>query len=155
MTETTKRNLNVCSYILNFVLMAILISVLYKQQSGSTVQPVQDKMQGIALCILEKERAELPLRIQEFEHVYDISIDSITFTNNIEPHCGYATTTWDIDEEQELNATEWVNNGCKDKYIRKKKTVYVPLNNVITDGDNVRWNINWISAYYDIKEAEK
>ena len=115
-----------------------------------TLEPNLEKVKS---SIVETEIADIPLHIQKFDGVFDIQIDTIVFTNNIQPYVGYLVTTWDINEKQDLSHNEWASNGYKDKYIRKTKTVYVPVTDVtINSGRNasISWRSNWISAYYDI-----
>lgn len=114
-------------------------------------KPKVDKIESIKRTIIERERADIPLKIQQFEKVYGISIDSIVITNNVEPYSGYLVTTWDIDEKQNLSVNQWAANGYKDNYVRKQKEVYVEISNITpkTNGQ-VTWNDNWLSAYISV-----
>ena len=94
------------------------------------------------------------MKIQKFDHVYDIVIDSLVLTNNIEPYAGYLVTTWDLDEKQKLTTQQWAANGYKDQYIRKTKTVYVEIYQIKTRGRSMTWNNNWVSAYHEAADNE-
>lgn len=145
-----KQLLNIFSYLLNIVLIAILVNTYY----GKGINASNDKIQGIKNGIVVKERAEIPMKIQQFEHVYDITIDSLVLTNNVEPYSGYLVTTWDLDEKQNLTASQWAANGYKDKYIRKQKTVYVEISQITTSGKKMSWSNDWLSAYWNVYESE-
>lgn len=147
-----KKVLNICSYALNVIFIAIFVwGYFFTKTPDAREQTVED----IKSAIVEKERAELPLRVQGFEHVYAITIDSMVVTNDVEPYSAYLVTTWDIDEKQYLTATQWIDNGQRDKYIRKQKTVYVQVRNIITENGAIKWNAGWHSAYFEVKESEK
>lgn len=146
-----KKVLNICSYALNVIFIAIFVwGYFLTKTPDAREQTVED----IKSAIVEKERAELPLRVQQFEHVYAITIDSMVVTNDVEPYGAYLVTTWDIDEKQYLTATQWIDNGQRDKYIRKQKTVYVQVRNIITENGAIKWNAGWHNAYYEVKNAE-
>ena len=113
-------------------------------------------IEAVKETIIEGERAQIPLHIQEFENVFEIQIDSIVLTNNVSPYTGYLVTLWDLNEKQNLSTQQWVANGYKDKYIRKTKTVYVPITNAIVDMKNntVQWNSGWNLVYYDVRKSD-
>ncbi len=114
-----------------------------------------DKIESIKRCIIERERADIPLKIQQFEKVYGITIDSMVITNNIEPYTGYLVTTWDLDEKQNLTAHQWAANGYKDKYVRKQKEVYVEISNISLEKNGpITWNNNWPFAYLSVINQE-
>lgn len=147
-----KKVLNICSYALNAIFIAIFVwGYFLTKTPDAREQTVED----IKSAIVEKERAELPLRVQGFEHVFAITIDSMVVTNDVEPYSAYLVTTWDIDEKQYLTATQWIDNGQRDKYIRKQKTVYVQVSNITTASGTIKWNVNWNAAYHDVKQNEK
>ena len=114
-----------------------------------------DKTESIKRSIIERERADIPLKIQQFEKVYGITIDSMVITNNIEPYSGYLVTTWDLDEKQNLSVNQWAANGYKDKYIRKQKEVYVEISDITSKNNgHITWKDNWSSAYLSVKDQE-
>lgn len=142
--------LNIFSYVLNIILIAIFVHTYY----GEDINASENEIQGIKDGIVERERAELPMKIQQFEHVYGITIDSLVLTNNVEPYAGYLVTTWDIDEKQHLTTRQFAANGFEDKYIRKKKTVYVEIFGIMTIGKTIDWSDDWLEAYMNIKDHE-
>lgn len=146
-----KKAFNIFSYLLNVFFITVFVIGFIKQASNpeNGVNEQQDKSEQIKQCIIEREKADLPLNIQSFRNVHDITIDDFVFTSNIEPYSGYMVTTWDFDEKQDLSTSEWLANGCEDKYIRKQKQVYIEVNNITTQKDNVTWYSNWQAAYMD------
>lgn len=117
--------------------------------------PQVDRIESIKRTIIERERADIPLKIQQFEKVYGITIDSMVITNHVQPYSGYLITTWDLDERQNLSPVEMYKNGYKDKYVRKKKEVYVEINNITPQNNgHVTWKDNWSSAYYSVRNQE-
>lgn len=146
-----KKAFNIFSYLLNIFFISTLVIGYIKQASSSEdiVHEQQDSSEQIKQSIIEREKADLPLNIQSFKNVYDITIDDFVFTNNTEPYSGYMVTTWDFDEKQDLSPNEWAANNYKDKYIRKQKKVYIEVNNIITQKDNISWFSNWQAAYMD------
>lgn len=147
-----KKVLNICSYALNVIFVVLFIWGYFSTRPKTTNE---QGIEFIKCGIVEKERAELPLRVQQFEHVYAITIDSMVVTNDVEPYSAYLVTTWDIDERQKLTSNQWAANGYKDKYIRKEKTVYVQVRNIITENGAIKWNAGWHSAYYEVKDGDK
>lgn len=114
-----------------------------------------DKIESIKRTVIERERADIPLKIQEFEKVYGITIDSMIITNNVEPYSGYLVTTWDLDEKQYLSPLEMYKNGYKDKYVRKQKEVYVEISDIATKNNgNITWKDNWVKTYLSVKDQE-
>lgn len=146
-----KKAFNIFSYLLNVFFITVFVIGFIKQVSNpeNGVNEQQDKSEQIKQCIIEREKADLPLNIQSFRNVHDITIDDFVFTSNIEPYSGYMVTTWDFDEKQDLSTSEWLANGCENKYIRKQKQVYIEVNNITTQKDNVTWYSNWQAAYMD------
>ncbi len=146
-----KKAFNIFSYLLNVFFITVFVIGFIKQASNpeNGVNEQQDKSEQIKQCIIEREKADLPLNIQSFRNVHDITIDDFVFTSNIEPYSGYMVTTWDFDEKQDLSTSEWLANGCENKYIRKQKQVYIEVNNITTQKDNVTWYSNWQAAYMD------
>ena len=146
-----KKVFNIFSYLLNVFFIIVFVIGFIKQASdpenGANEQ--QDKSEQIKQCIIEREKADLPLYIQSFRNVHDITIDDFVFTYNTEPYSGYMVTTWDFDEKQDLSPSEWLANGCEDKYIRKQKKVYIEVNNITIQKDDVTWYSNWRAAYMD------
>ena len=152
MSPSAKKAINTISYALNvFFIVALLFGLYENKQKG----PKKDNtLQSIKDCIIERERADLPLKIQQFEKVYGITINDIVLTNNVEPYAGYLITTWDLDEKQELTTRQWAANGYADKYVRKQKEVYVEIMNIKTSkSGEVSWNDNWFSAYLSVKDS--
>lgn len=147
-----KKALNILSYSLNVIFIAILIFAFWGNNEGKSTNN-ENRIASIKECILEREKADIPLKIQQFERVYGITISDIVLTNNIEPYSGYLITSWDLDEKQELSAQQWAANGYKDKYIRKQKEVYVEVSNItISKKGEVSWKDNWSSAYFSVKD---
>ena len=146
-----KKAFNIFSYLLNVFFITVFVIGFIKQASNpeNGVNEQQDKSEQIKQCIIEREKADLPLNIQSFRNVHDITIDDFVFTSNIEPYSGYMVTTWDFDEKQDLSTSEWLANGCENKYIRKQKQVYIEVNNITTQKDNVPWYSNWQADYMD------
>lgn len=144
-----KKVFNIFSYLLNIFFISILVIGYIKQASSSedVVHEQQDSSEQIKQSIIEREKADLPLNIQSFKNVYDITIDDFVFTNNAEPYSGYMITTWDFDEKQDLSPNEWAANNYKDKYIRKQKKVYIEVSNIVTRKNNITWYSNWQAAY--------
>lgn len=106
-------------------------------------------------CIVEREKADIPLQIQKYEKVYGITIESLVLTNNVEPYTGYLVTTWDLDEKQKLSTNQWAANGYEDKYVRKQKTVYVEISDITMNQEGqVSWSDNWLAAYMNVRESE-
>ncbi len=144
-----KKAFNIFSYLLNVFFITVFVIGFIKQASNpeNGVNEQQDKSEQIKQCIIEREKADLPLNIQSFRNVHDITIDDFVFTSNIEPYSGYMITTWDFDEKQDLSPNEWAANNYKDKYIRKQKKVYIEVSNIITRKNNITWYSNWQAAY--------
>lgn len=144
-----KKVFNIFSYLLNIFFISILVIGYIKQASSSedVVHEQQDSSEQIKQSIIEREKADLPLNIQSFKNVYDITIDDFVFTNNAEPYSGYMITTWDFNEKQDLSPNEWAANNYKDKYIRKQKKVYIEVSNIVTRKNNITWYSNWQAAY--------
>lgn len=144
MNPSVRKAINILSYVLNvlfIVLFIIGLCNLKKPSQEETIQSIKDS-------VLSKEKAELPLKVQEFERVYAITINDIVLTNNVEPYDGYLSTTWDVDEKQNLTIQQWVANGHKDKYIRKQKEVLVELSGIrTTSNGGSLWQADWVSAY--------
>lgn len=144
-----KKAFNIFSYLLNVFFITVFVIGFIKQASNpeNGVNEQQDKSEQIKQSIIEREKADLPLNIQSFRNVHDITIDDFVFTSNIEPYSGYMITTWDFDEKQDLSPNEWAANNYKDKYIRKQKKVYIEVSNIITRKNNITWYSNWQAAY--------
>ena len=154
MNPSVKKAINILSYILNVVFIVLLILGLRGNKTGSASKQ-ENSIESIKQCIIERERADIPLKIQQFEKVYGITINDMVFTNNIEPYAGYLVTTWDLDEKQNLSTQQWAANGYKDKYVRKQKEVYVEVGNITaTKNGEVSWQDNWSSAYFSVRNQE-
>lgn len=145
-----KKVFNIISYSLNVIFIVVFVLALLANRSHSNDADIE---QIIKTSIIERERAELPIKLQRFDNVYEITIDSLVLTSNVEPFDGYLVTTWDFDEEQDLDAFEYAANGYKRKYIRKTKTMYVELQNIRIDDDgSVEWIDNWTRTYIDLQK---
>lgn len=150
----TKKVLNICSYALNIFFIAIFAIGYYNNSKGVSFS-TEEKEDYIQQCIVEREKADIPLKIQQYEKVYGITIENLVLTNNVEPYSGYLVTNWDIDEKQNLTTQQWAANGYKDKYVRKQKTVYVEISGITVDKEGqVSWSNNWLSAYMNVRESE-
>lgn len=148
MNPSFKKVINILSYALNVILIIALFGLC--RQKG-VISKQDNSIESIKEGILQRERADLPLKIQEFDKVYGITVDDFVFTNNIEPYSGYLVTTWDFDEKQDITTKEWAANGYKDKYLRKQKQVFVEIYNVtVSKNREISWQNNWGAAYYSI-----
>lgn len=148
MSPSTKKTLNIISYALNAFFIVILIYGLGK--SGSVGE--ESKMEGIKNAIIEHERAELPLTIQEFKDVHSITIEDFVFTGTTEPYSGYLVTTWDYDKKIDLSIDELYKNGYKPKYERTQKEVYVPVPSInLGVGTKFTWSAGWTSAHLSLQ----
>ena len=122
---------NVCSYILNIVLLAfVLIHFLTAHKSSEPTNDDVDIKARISEVILEKERAELPLRAQELG-VSTMTIDSIVFTGEEE---GYLVCT--VENKSFNYGLEFENNT---------KPLYVKVN-IDANKKGVRWYTDWRKA---------
>ena len=112
-----KKAFNIFSYLLNVFFITVFVIGFIKQASNpeNGVNEQQDKSEQIKQCTIEREKADLPLNIQSFRNVHDITIDDFVFTSNIEPYSGYMVTTWDFDEKQDLSISDWLANGWENK----------------------------------------
>lgn len=113
-------------------------------------------MDEVKAGIIEMENKNLPLFLQEHNTIHSIVIDSVVITSDMEPFSGYLSTTWDIDEKQDISTSEWANRGYKDKYIRKTKTVLIELDRLTIKKDGTfRWMTDWESAYRQVQDNER
>lgn len=145
--------LNIVSYLLNAVFLIIILVLLNTRGESNTksIDP-SEKLEIIKATIIEAENANMPLRVQSLARVHGITLDSLVFTNNVEPYRGYLISTWDVDEQQTLTTNQWVANGYEDKWVRKKKTILVGLTEMTISDDNmVHWMADWSSAYFTAK----
>ena len=151
-----------------FFFFSVLLNILfiyYFFSDGDSVENVETEpeveevqatndLQRISSEILERERAKIPLRIQEFEKLHGVEIDSFVFTKTTEPYEGYLVTTWDIDEKQKLTNEELAANNFNYKYIRKKKVVYVHIESIYESFEDLSWRDSWLNHYYDVDEEK-
>ena len=149
-----------------FFFFSVLLNILfiyYFFSDGDSVENVETEpeevqatndLQRISAEILERERAKIPLRIQEFEKLHGVEIDSFVFTKTTEPYEGYLVTTWDIDEKQKLTNEELAANNYNYKYIRKKKVVYVHIESIYESFGDLSWHDSWLNHYYDVDEEK-
>jgi hypothetical protein len=63
-------------------------------------------------------------------------------------------TTWDIDEKQKLTNEELAANNFNDKYVRKKKVVYVHIESIHERFGDLGWRDSWLNHYYDVDEEK-
>ena len=149
-----------------FFFFSVLLNILfiyYFFSGGDSIEDVEPEveevqetndLQRISAEILERERAKIPLRIQEFEKLHGVEIDSFVFTKTTEPYEGYLVTTWDIDEKQKLTNEELAANNYNYKYIRKKKVVYVHIESIYERFGDLSWRDSWLNHYYDVDEEK-
>lgn len=152
-----KKVLNICSYLLNIFFIAIFAIGYFNNPNSSKGKALsqEEKASYIQECIVEREKADIPLKIQKYEKVYGITIESLVLTNNVEPYTGYLVTIWDLDEKQNLSTQQWAANGYEDKYVRKQKTVYVEISDITMNQEGqVSWSDNWLAAYMNVRESE-
>lgn len=145
-----KNILNVFSYVLNVCFIAYFLVSMKDCSEISDSGTNPDKKVGIAESIIEREKADIALKIQKFDRVNKIEIDSFVFTNNVEPYSGYIVSTWNIDEKVDLTMEEWAKNNYKDKYANKDKIVYVEVRNIKESEGTVSWNSSWQESYMDV-----
>ena len=132
-----------------FFFFSVLLNILfiyYFFSDGDSVENVETEpeveevqatndLQRISAEILERERAKIPLRIQEFEKLHGVEIDSFVFTKTTEPYEGYLVTTWDIDEKQKtINLNE--------EGIAKAERYYKLENLADIENTDINHNIN-------------
>lgn len=146
-----------------FSVLLNIIFIYYFFSGGDSIEDVEPEveevqetndLQRISAEILERERAKIPLRIQEFEKLHGVEIDSFVFTKTTEPYEGYLVTTWDIDEKQQLTNEELAANNYNYKYIRKKKVVYVHIESIYESFGDLSWRDSWLNHYYDVDEEK-
>lgn len=149
MSTSLKKAINIVSYLLNIVFILALIVGWLGQRGSSSVK---DEIESIKSTIVERERADIPLKIQSYDRVHSITVDSLVITGYASPYAGYLVTTWDFDEKQNLTTRQWAANGYEDKYIRKQKVIYVPISDITANKKGeVFWQDNWLTAYMSIQ----
>ena len=149
--------LTTISVILNIAFIAYFVMEYSGKLDGQPAseptaeKEVVDPIAQIKEIVLERERAKLPLTTQEYSEVHSIKIDSLVLTKTTSPYEGYLVTTWDFDKKVDLSLTEYAANGYKDKYVRRKKTMYVEISflRATTKGE-VDWNTDWLGAYFSL-----
>ena len=120
-------------------LLLLIVAVL---GCGHSMGDVRD-------AILETERMNVPVRVEEFSGVHGIEIRDVTIDGKRAPYSGYLSTTWDIDEWQGL---EYVDGRLKDVYVRKKKDVQVMISDISVTRDGiVIWLSDWSRAYRHVR----
>lgn len=144
MNSNLKKSLNILSYLLNaFFIFCIVLGLLQNKNSDS-----EKNIESIKQYIIERETSELPLKIQEYNKVHEITIKDVVITNDCEPYSGYMITNWDLDEVQRnLSLGQVAANGYADKYIRKQKEVYVELRHIMSSRGKTVWVSDWDSAF--------
>lgn len=149
MSTSLKKAINIVSYLLNIVFILALIVGWLGQRGSSSVK---DEIESIKSTIVERERADIPLKIQSYDRVHSITVDSLVITGYASPYAGYLVTTWDFDEKQNLTTRQWAANGYEDKYIRKQKVIYVPISDITANKKGeVFLQDNWLTAYMSIQ----
>jgi len=138
------RIITIISLILNVILIAYILSganlstnrASKEERAAVAEQTEAQKEEEMKTYILKKERAELPVRIQELHGVRNVTIDSVVITNpNLgSTHDGYLVTQWEFDG----------------RYKKGTKTVYVELSFVRTTRDGYDWKSQWSSTDYDV-----
>ena len=93
-------------------------------------------MEEVKQGIIEQERGRLPLLLQHFDEVTDITIDSIVILNNINPHHGYLVTTWEY-KKLFSNSPE-------------TETVYVEIDSLMIGKEDFSWKTDWPRAYLEV-----
>lgn len=131
---TMKKILNICSYILNAILIIYLIVSLSKVSSVDNYSA--EFKEKVAAAIIEKESAELPLRAQEFG-ADKISIDSLVFTGE---NTGYLVCK--VEETDKYGIY-----GYGEEPKPSIKTIYVEVDNIKANKRGVRWSTNWQKAF--------
>ncbi len=100
------------------------------------------KIEDIKTYIIDKEKARLPLTIQDYgkyDHVLSITIDSLVFIDNEMPYSGYFITTWTYDKS--------VVQYPMQKFVRKQKNIYVEVERIRYNyNDELEWYTQWSSA---------
>ncbi len=125
----TKKILNICSYVLNAILIIYLIVSLSK--TPSVDRNSAEFKEQVAAVIIEKESTELPLRAQEFG-VDKIAIDSLVFTDE---NKGYFVCSVDKTEDYYIGESK-----------TKRTTMYVEVE-FKANRKGVRWAANWQKAF--------
>lgn len=165
-----KKLLNVVSYALNVVFIVFIAVMLTKQNEGAVepqpeesqeeVQPAESEVERVKRLVIERERADIPLHVQECEGVNSIVIDSLVLTQT-RPYAGYLVTTWNYDEKYERSDAErdeeFRETGSFGDFYghrKKSKTVYVeiPEINVNRFNGDLSWRSNWLSAYWSLRD---
>lgn len=157
MNPIIKKTFNIISYVLNVCFIVLLIFgwiIVQKNKPEDSATPEKEK-EYIKNVIVERERADIPLLVQRYDHVYDIKIDSLVITQNVKPYAGYLVTTWDFDKEYEIPIKERMlrSDGEYYRYERTTRTMYVEISNIeIQENGKVSWNNNWFSAYMNLQD---
>ena len=113
------------------------------QSSQTSSLTDEQKKEIIITDILAKERAEIPMKIQQLSHVNNITIDSLVFTGNDITEA-YIVSQWRYDD---TNDTNGILSG---KYRQLNKTVYVHVDNIrVTEPGKTTWNSSWSTAHIE------
>lgn len=154
MNNSFKKILNIISYTLNVVFIALLIIGIKGTNNSEITEEInstEDTLKSIKEYIIQHENANLPLTKQNMDNVNSIKIDSLVITTETEPYSGYLVTTWNITERIDMDVHEWAANNYRDKYVKKSKVVYVEISDIHTKPNGeVSWSNNWTSAYISI-----
>lgn len=155
MNASIKKLFNIISYTLN--VFFIVFFVFGIKQTKAPENSRANKMEEIINTITEREKADIPLLVQRFNGVNNITIDSMVITKDTRPYEGYLVTTWDYNCKEELSIEEWADNGYDElfKYTPKTETKYVKIINIMTKlNGELEWGSNWESAYLSIINSQ-
>lgn len=166
-----KKLLNTISYALNVVLIVFIAILLTKQYEDAVepqmeehqedVLPAESEAERVKRSVVEREMADIPLHVQEYEGVNSITIDSMVLSQATQPYAGYLVTTWNYDEKYERSDAErneeFRKTGSFGDFYghrKKSKTVYVeiPEINVNRFNGDLSWRSNWLSAYMSLQD---
>ena len=142
-----KKALPIISYSLNIILAVVLVIMLV-QKCGKGDESAKD-LSSIKESMAQTERNKLPLLIQSFDRVSNIQIDSVVFTNNVEPYMGYFITQWDYESMPELSFID--GDIYETPKEEKSKQILIEFRNVRVDNKGViSWEVNWEAARFHL-----
>ena len=158
MNPSTKKVINICSVVLNVILITVLGVMLLGNNESSTKhkrskdkddktsylgrelsENQDDNTTPIIEAILESERSKLPQTINKMG-VKDIQIIGIVIDDhdNEQPYSGYLNTTWDYNKTVWKNGTKTIE--ARNDYVR------VNIVNITNDKHGINWTTAWQSA---------
>lgn len=106
-------------------------------------------------AIIEQETANLPLSIQHWSDVKNITIDSLVITQKQEPYAGYFVTHWTYTPTISIiSATLDINAGdtIKGEYCEQ---ILVEVNGIQTKRGQIYWFTDWDGALWDFLKLQK